>query len=77
MVLHSLYQQGQSSTADTEDRQMTKSQAVVCFENCSDVKANGFIGYIKRICDGHLDGMVEIMLPGGLVCISLSQVTSA
>lgn len=56
---------------------MTKAQAIVCFESCSDVKANGFIGYIKRICDGHLDGMVEIMLPGGLVCISLCQVKSA
>jgi hypothetical protein len=36
------------------------------------VICNGFRGSIAKICDGVLDGMVEVRLERGKVCVSAS-----
>lgn len=38
------------------------------------VDANGYIGRIKAIHTGKLLGMADVRLPGGIACVSLSEV---
>ncbi len=40
----------------------------------SKVRNGEFDGTVTRICDGQLTGMIEVRLPGGLVCIGASTV---
>jgi hypothetical protein len=37
------------------------------------VICNGYEGRIMKICTGQLDGMAEVRLPGGLVCVGISE----
>ncbi len=38
------------------------------------VKCNGYDGTVTRVCDGQLEGMVEVRAPGGITCVSASEV---
>lgn len=41
----------------------------------SKVKCNGYEGTITAICTGQLTGMVEVRVPGGVVCVDMLEVT--
>ena len=36
------------------------------------VVCNGYEGTVTAVCSGQLLGMVEVRLPGGVVCVSAS-----
>ena len=39
------------------------------------VQCNGYEGTITMICTGQLSGMVEVRVPGGVVCVDSAEVT--
>ena len=39
------------------------------------VSCNGYPGVISAICTGQLDGMVEVRLNSGMVCVAASELT--
>ena len=45
-------------------RKVHAGQRVVC---------NGYPGTITKVCDGALLGMVEVRVPGGLVCVDIAE----
>ena len=42
----------------------TAGQKVLC---------NGYEGRVMKICVGQLEGMAEVRVPGGLVCVGISE----
>lgn len=42
----------------------TVGQKVIC---------NGYDGTVKKVCEGQLSGMVEVRVPGGLVCVCAQE----
>ncbi len=43
---------------------MKRGDKVIC---------NGYRGSVYNVCDGQLKGMVEVRVPGGLTCVSASD----
>lgn len=39
------------------------------FRSGQKVICNGYEGTVMKVCDGQLSGMVEVRVPGGLVCV--------
>lgn len=53
-----------------EGKKLTKAD----IHKGQDVMCNGYPGFIREICDGPLDGMVEVELRSGTVCVDISQI---
>ncbi len=50
---------------------MNNTQA---FQVGQEVLCNGFRGVVKKVCDGQLQGMLEVQVPGGLTCVGAGSV---
>jgi len=43
---------------------MKRGDKVIC---------NGYRGSVYAVCEGQLSGMVEVMVPGGIVCVDATE----
>lgn len=38
------------------------------------VMLHGYQGTVVKVCEGQLSGMLEVRLPGGVVCVGMSEI---
>lgn len=46
------------------------------FEEGQRVRYSGYVGHVRDILTGQLEGMANVRVPGGTTCVSLSELAN-